>query len=460
MAKTEQETFRPYAYLPPATIWGCSFSSFSSQDSELIQSYTKEVEALKETVYDILLRKSTGGLIDNIEFINLLHCLGVSYHFENEIENQLHHIFIALQEQLDDDKYDLYAVALVFRILRQHGYKISCDVFKKFQDSDGEFSKINISDVKGLLSLYEASFLSVHGEYILDKALAFTRKHLETLADQSSPHLAKHIRNCLLWPFHQTMERLKALQYISFYEEDESRNETLLKFAKLDYNRLQLLYREELSLLSRWWNDMNLVEKLPYMRDRIVECYIWALGSIFEPQFAASRLLISKYVQMTTAVDDTYDAYGTLDELQRFTAAFERCNIDASDELPEYMKNLYKALLKLFEETDDCGNEYKTSYSKEMLKELMRSYLVEAQWVSDGCVPAFDEYMQNGLIVSTCDFLTSGFLLGMKDFGMKEIVWIRSNPKIVNAAKLIFNLRNDIVGHEESGTTNIPRDLL
>lgn len=69
---------------------------------------------------------------------------------------------------------------------------------------------------------------------------------------------------------------------------------------------------------------MNLVEKLPYMRDRIVECYIWALGSIFEPQFAASRLLIAKYVQMTTAVDDTYDAYGTLDELQRFTAAFER----------------------------------------------------------------------------------------------------------------------------------------
>lgn len=126
------------------------------------------------------------------------------------------------------------------------------DVFKKFQDSDGEFRKINTSDVKGLLSLYEASFLSVHGEYILDKALAFTRKHLETLADQSSPHLAKHIRNCLLWPFHQTMERLKALQYISFYEEDESRNETLLKFAKLDYNRLQLLYREELSLLSRY----------------------------------------------------------------------------------------------------------------------------------------------------------------------------------------------------------------
>lgn len=92
---------------------------------ELIKSYTKEVEVLKEAVCDML-RKSARELIDNIEFINLLHCLGVFYHFGNEIEKQLHYIFISLQEQLDDDKYDLYAVALVFRILRQHGYKVSC----------------------------------------------------------------------------------------------------------------------------------------------------------------------------------------------------------------------------------------------------------------------------------------------------------------------------------------------
>ncbi|KAF2290968.1 hypothetical protein GH714_017652 [Hevea brasiliensis] len=120
------------------------------------------------------------------------------------------------------------------------------------------------------------------------------------------------------------MERLKIHQYISFYEKEESRNETLLKFAKLDYNRIQLLYRQELAILSRWSRDFNVTHKYPYTRDRIVEAYVWALGSICEPKFGASRLMIAKYLQVETVLDDTYDAYGTLDELYRFTAAFER----------------------------------------------------------------------------------------------------------------------------------------
>lgn len=124
-------------------------------------------------------------------------------------------------------------------------------MFEKFKDSDGAFKKTICSDVKGLLSLYEATFLSVHGEDILDEALVFTRQNLETLVAQSSPPLAERIRNALVRPFHQGIERLEARQYISFYEGDESRNETLLKFAKLDFNRLQLLYKQELAILSR-----------------------------------------------------------------------------------------------------------------------------------------------------------------------------------------------------------------
>ncbi|KAF2290963.1 hypothetical protein GH714_017500 [Hevea brasiliensis] len=168
------------------------------------------------------------------------------------------------------------------------------------------------------------------------------------------------------------MERLKIHQYISFYQKEESRNETLLKFAKLDYNRIQLLYRQELAILSRWSRDLNVTHKYPYARDRIVETYEWALGSICEPQFGASQLTIAKYVQVETVLDNIYDAYGTLDELYRFIAAFERCNVDGiDDQLPGYMKNRYKGFLKLFEETENDGNEgssFKTSYAKEMVR--------------------------------------------------------------------------------------------
>ncbi|EEF43765.1 casbene synthase, putative [Ricinus communis] len=124
-----------------------------------------------------------------------------------------------------------------------------------------------------------------------------------------------YIRNSLLRPYHQGIERLEARQYICFYRKDESCNETLLKFAKLDFNRLQLLYKQELASLSKWWKDLNLAEELPYMRDRLVETYLWAIGNHFEPQYAFSRVMITKYTVMVSAVDDTYDAYGTIDEL-------------------------------------------------------------------------------------------------------------------------------------------------
>ncbi|XP_065850293.1 terpene synthase 5-like [Euphorbia lathyris] len=241
-----------------------------------------------------MLLQSAETLTDNINFINLLCRLGVSYHFEDEINEQLHHIFNMLPELLKDNDYDLCTLANLFRVLRQYGYKMTCDVFNKFKDRDGEFKEDIGNDVKGIICLYEACFLAISGEDILDEALAFTKKHLKILAENSSPHLQKHIRNTLMSPSHRTIEKLDALNYISFYEEDESPNETLLKFAKFDYNGLQLLYRKELALLSRWWKNLNVVENLPYTRDRLVESYMWALGFFFEPEYSASRMLVSQ----------------------------------------------------------------------------------------------------------------------------------------------------------------------
>ncbi|KAF2290976.1 hypothetical protein GH714_017740 [Hevea brasiliensis] len=382
----------------PQTEWGCSFASLSCQASEL-ESYAKEVEALKE---------------------------------KNEIEEQLNHIFIALPKLLDDDNdCDLHTVAILFQILRQYGYKVSCDVFNKFKD-DGGFKKTIASDVKGLLSLYEATFLSVHGEDIFDEVVSFTRQHLETLVAQSSPHLANYMRNALKQPFHRSIERVEAKKYIVFYEGEESRDETLLRFAKLDYNRVQLLYRQELASLSRWWKDLDVAEKLHYSRDRIVEAYLWAVGPHFEPQDSLSRMLMAKSIEIITIVDDTYDEYATIDELQRFTAAIERWNIGAIDELPEYMK----------------------------FKEMVRSNYVQAQWFNDGYIPAFDEYMRNGVVSVGYEAVRAASFIGMENIvGTTELQWLETNPKIVQAAKLITRLKNDIAAREGEQKKDGPSTL-
>ncbi|XP_065850659.1 terpene synthase 5-like [Euphorbia lathyris] len=439
-----EDIFRGCLKNRPNSVWGQSFASLAPEDSEL-ESHTKDVEALKVKVKNILLN-SAEELTHNIHIINLLCRLGVSYHFEEEINEQLNHIFTMLPKLLEDNDYDLCTLSNLFRVLRQYGYKMTSYVFKKFKDEHGDFKEDIVNDVKGVLCLYEACFLAIHGEDILDEALAFTRKHLEILAENSSHHIQKHIRNSLMYPSHRTIERLDALHYISFYEEDESVDETLLKFAKLDYNGLQLLYRKELALLSKWWKNLNVMENLPYARDRLVESYMWALGSIFEPQYSVSRMLICKYVAVITPMDDTYDSYGTIEELRFLTAALQRSTIEALDELPESMKFIYRAIFELTENDDTEGCSCKITFVKEMMAELAIAYNMEAIWLKERKAPPFNEYMKNGKVTSTYDILTSAFILGVENMGMKEILWVRNDPEIVVGAKLYPRFLNDIDG--------------
>ncbi|KAJ6349659.1 hypothetical protein OIU77_007107 [Salix suchowensis] len=375
----QQNNSRRSGNFPP-TLWGCSFASFSFPQTEF-ESYSRQVEELKENVEDMLI-KSKEDPVQNIEFINLLCRLGVSYHFDSEIENNLTEIFDDLPKLLEKHDYDLYTLSLLFRLLRQHGFKMPCVVFEKFKDTNGEFKKTMINDVKGILSLYEASFLSVHGEQILDEAHVFTKANLESLAMQSSQRLRDHIRNALFRPFHKGVPRIEARKYISFYEEDESRNDTLLKFAKIDFNRVQLLHKQELSILSR-------------------------------------------------------------------------CSKNAIDQLPaDYMKVLYIALLNLFNETENDmgrqGRSYASYYVKEEFKELVRGYHAEAEWADKCHVPTFDEYVLNGLATSAYGVIMAAFFLGLEEVaGVEEYEWLKSNPKIIKAAKMITRLMNDIVGHED-----------
>ena len=44
----------------------------------------------------------------------------------------------------------------------------------------------------------------------------------------------------------------------------------------------------------------------------------------FEPQFSSCRKGLTKVTSQITTIDDVYDVYGTLDELELFTNAVER----------------------------------------------------------------------------------------------------------------------------------------
>ena len=77
-------------------------------------------------------------------------------------------------------------------------------------------------------------------------------------------------------------------------------------------------------MLFRWWNDLGFTTKHTFIRDRIVEAYFWILGVYFEPQYSKARMMMVKVIAILSVMDDAYDSYGTLPELQLFTLAIQR----------------------------------------------------------------------------------------------------------------------------------------
>lgn len=90
---------------------------------------------------------------EKLRLINYVYRLGLRYLFEEEIECQLDKLFTELKME-DYDEVDLYTISINFQVFRQHGYKLSCDVFNKFKDSSsGKFKEYITTDVRGMLSL-------------------------------------------------------------------------------------------------------------------------------------------------------------------------------------------------------------------------------------------------------------------------------------------------------------------
>ena len=61
-----------------------------------------------------------------------------------------------------------------------------------------------------------------------------------------------------------------------------------------------------------------------FARDRLMENFLWTVGMIFEPQYGYCRRMSTKVITFINIIDDIYDVYGTLDELELFTDAVDR----------------------------------------------------------------------------------------------------------------------------------------
>ncbi|PRQ33614.1 putative lyase [Rosa chinensis] len=431
---------RPSANYTPS-IWGDHFLSYAKAEVDF--NLEQRVQELKREVKMILMvpAKEPSQKLDLVDDIQRL---GISYHFENEIDEILKQIYQTTYGSDVEYDEDLYTTALCFRLLRQHGYNVSSDMFNKYfkEGNDEKFKESLLSDVSGLLSLYEATHLRIHGEDILEEALAFTTTHLESMKDNLSPPLSKQVAHSLNQPLRKGITRVEARYYLSIYHECDSHNETLLTFAKLDFNLLQ------------WWKDLDVRNELPFTRDRVTEVYFcWASSVCFEPEYSFARRTLCKVTALASILDDIYDLYGTFEELELFTKAIERWDICFMDALPSYMKVYYTALLDVYtvveEELAKEGKLYRIHYAIEAMKKLAKCYFLEAKWFHQKHVPTADEYIALSSLTSGYPLLVTTSFVTMGDIATQDSFdWLATYPKPVKGCAVVARLMDDLVSHK------------
>ncbi|KAL1194648.1 (E)-beta-ocimene synthase [Cardamine amara subsp. amara] len=439
--------------------------------------YVKKVDTvekaklLKEEVRKTLVE--TEGFVEQLEMIDSLQRLGISYHFKHEIHNILQNIHDQ-RGKIDKETQDLHATALDFFLLRQHGFDVSQDDFDVFKTETGEFRKALSTDIKGLHSLYEASYFSMYSEFKIKEARTYANERLsefvaenrKNMCGKDNGYMLEMVKRALETPYHWSMRRLEARWYIDVYRSKHDMNPLLLEFATLDFNMLQANHQEELKLISSWWNSAGLMKQLDFVRDRITESYFWTLGIFYEPEFKYYRTILTKIFMLIAIMDDIYDIYGTLEELEIFTTVVEKWDVNHVERLPDYMKTCF---LFLYNEINQIGYDVLRDrglnvipYLKQAWVDLFKAFLTEAKWYKTGHKPSFKEYMQNGVISSSVPtILLHLFSVLSENVSDQTLTYVtKKHHSVVRSSAIILRLANDLAtSTEEMARGDSPKSV-
>ncbi|KAD5508573.1 hypothetical protein E3N88_16276 [Mikania micrantha] len=459
-------TERRSASYPP-TLWSNDFiQSLSSKFTG--EKYEARSQTLKEVLRNMICEGNE--MVENplgiLNLIDDLQRLGIAYHFTREISSVLENINCnCLKNHEEWSKMDLNLKSLGFRLLRQHGYSIpQVEIFKDNIDENGTVMGHLNEDIMSMLNLYEATYHSLENESILDNARIFTKKFLkqsiEKIADKNILSLIYH---ALDFPLHWMLPRVETRWFIEVYDKRNSMNPMVLELAKLDFNMVQAVYQEDLKQASRWWKN-TCWNKFSFARDRLVENFMWSVSKNYLPGFKG-RVDMTKVNAMITTLDDVYDVYGTLQELEQFTNIVNSWDLNEITELPDYMKICF---LLIYNEINEMSynilaNEgtFVLPYLKKAWQDLCNSYIIEARWFNSKYTPTLNEFLDNAsMSVAMIPVIKHAYLLTLTNVIKDTLQQIERADNLIRNTCLIARLTNDMgTSLDELERGDVPKSI-
>ncbi|XAR53728.1 Alpha-farnesene synthase [Bertholletia excelsa] len=410
------------------------------------EEYKRGIEKLKKEALYMFAEADDMNLNTKLELIDCVEKLGLAYHFEVKIKETLDAI-ASVKCNNPIAEQDLHATALDFRLFRQHGYNVSQDLLDGFL---GSCNNTNI-DMKAKVELLEASHLACEGENILEKAKSLSAEILKHIHSNADDKLSKEIAQTLDLPLHWRVKWYDVRRHIHVLGKMEGPHfPILVKLAKLNFNMVQATHQEDLKELSRWWKNLHLIENLSFSRNRLVESYLWAMGVAFEPQHSSFRKWLTKAIIFVIVIDDVYDIYGSLEELECFTNAVHRWDAKEIQHLPECMKICFEALYNTTNEVaceiqKEKGWNSVLPYLQKAWADFCKTLLEEAKWYNRGYTPSLQEYLDNGWISSSGAVLSLHALFSFANEAGEEVTTILTkSQELVHQTSLIIRLCNDL----------------
>ncbi|XP_065879542.1 alpha-farnesene synthase-like [Euphorbia lathyris] len=316
--------------------------------------------------------------------------------------------------------------------------------------SGGISMKTKSLDIASILELLEASHLAKEGESVLEDAKIFSTRILKSMEYSK---LSKHVLHSLELPSHWRSEWFDVAWQIDNYQQEKNISTCLIDLAKVNFNIVQATLQKDLKDISRWWRNLDLIENMNFSRDRLVECFICTVGLGFEPKHSSLRKWLTKVVLMIIVIDDVYDVYGALEELQIFTNAVQRWEIGGEvKKLPECMQICLEALYKITNEMaleihTQKGLDYVPTqfHLKKAWGDFCESLLIEAKWFNKGHTPSLKEYLNNGRISSSGSLLSvHSFFCIMDRVTQETMDFLGRNQDLIHNISLIIRLCNDL----------------
>ncbi|CAL4926066.1 unnamed protein product [Urochloa decumbens] len=394
----------------PAATAAVAIHTHNSDALKYLDFLAEKCDSSVPTVFPV-------DIYSDLCMVDILEKMGIARRFPSEIKHILDMVYRCWLHKDEEIIMDMEVCAMAFRILRLHGYNVSCDALLHLAD---EFiirlkSSVNVdlNDTKTLLELYKASQVRIlEDEWTLDNIESQTRnllnRQLCSRRLQRSLTL-QEVEYALKFPFYSgKLEPVQQKWTIECYNTGlvqmrksaymaPHSDEDFLTLAVDAFRSSQSVYLEELACLKRWGEEIGL-HRFKFARVMPLNVFVFMASTVFPPELYDASIAWMQNSILTTVVDDFFENQGSTEELQNLVALIEKW--DAHEEVgfcSEDVKALFYAVYntnnKIGAKAEEIQSRSIVSHIAEVWVDVVRTYMIEQEWTREMHVPTVEEYM-------------------------------------------------------------------